>query len=217
MNGLGAAPALGPGEEAQGLSRKKVASAVRKVVNKVLPGEEPAHPKETPSRGVKSPEHPTRGKKGEKATPTPPPPPPPPPAPPKAKPEAKKEAAKDEISVGLRSLMARGRGKEHKPRGRQSPGKGEKPSTQSPTPLGKPGSPAKSVCLEKQGSPIPPGEPVASDSPGPEAKLPGVPQAESPVPDGQKEVLVCDTKLPSASHPACSGLLVESCMAVWWP
>ncbi|EQB78407.1 hypothetical protein CB1_000765096 [Camelus ferus] len=90
----------GPSEEAQGLSRKRVANAVRKV-------------------------------RGEKAGPGPKPPPPPaPPAPPK--PEVKKEAAKDELSVGLRSLMSRGRGKDHKPRGRQSPGKGEKPSSQEP-------------------------------------------------------------------------------------
>ncbi|XP_077708069.1 unconventional myosin-XVIIIa isoform X5 [Canis aureus] len=187
MNGPGAASAESPSEEAQGLSRKRVANAVRKVVSKVLPGEEPGSAKEPSSRGVRSPEHPARGKRGEKAVPGPkPPPPPPPPAPPK--PESKKEAAKDELSVGLRSLMSRGRSKDHKARGRQSPGKGEKPSSQEPGPSGKPGSPAKPETPEKQCSPAPPEELAAPGSAGLKSTLTGLQQPKSPASDVQQEV-----------------------------
>lgn len=209
MNGVGATSAEGLSEEAPGLSRKKVANAVRKVVNRVLPGEEPGSAKEPPSRGVRSPEHPARGKKGEKAAPgpkPPPPPPPPPPAPPK--PEAKKETGKDELSVGLRSLMSRGRGKDHKPRNRQPPGKGEKPSSQEPGSSGKPGSPevvdspAKPGTPEEQCSPAPPEEPADSGSAGPKAHLPGLQQCKSPVPDVQQEVPECVTNLPCPSPPS---------------
>ena len=199
MNGLGAASAEGPSEEAQGLSRKRVANAVRKVVSKVLPGEEPGSAKEPSSRGVRSPEHPARGKRGEKAPGPKPPPPPPPPPPPK--PEAKKEAAKDELSVGLRSLMSRGRAKDHKPRGRQSPGKGEKPSSQEPGSSGKPGSPAKSGIPEKQCSPAPPEELADPGSAGPKSNLTGLPQSKSPAPDVQQEVPECITNLPRPHHP----------------
>ncbi|XP_045840476.1 unconventional myosin-XVIIIa isoform X5 [Meles meles] len=183
MNGPGAASAEGPSEEAQGLSRKRVANAVRKAVSKVLPGEEPGRAKETSSRGARSPEHPARGKRGEKAAPGPKPPPPPPPPPPPAppKPDTKKEAAKDELSVGLRSLMSRGKGKDHKPRGRQSPGKGDKPSSQEPD------SPAKTEIPEKQRSPVPPGELAVPVSTGPKSNLPGLPPSKSPAPDVQQE------------------------------
>lgn len=198
MNGPGAASAEGPSEEAQGLSRKRVANAVRKVVSKVMPGEEPGSAKEPSSRGVRSPEHPARGKRGEKAAPGPKPPPPPPPPPPPAppKPDAKKETAKDELSVGLWSLMSRGRGKDHKPRGRQSPGKGEKPSSQEPGSLGKPGSPAKPEIPEKQCSPAPPEELAAPGSTGPTLNPPGLQQSKSPVPGVQQEVPECVTNLP---------------------
>ncbi|XP_076399046.1 unconventional myosin-XVIIIa isoform X7 [Peromyscus maniculatus bairdii] len=194
MNGLGAASAEGPNEEAQGLSRKRVANAVRKVVSKVLPGEEPGNAKEPPGRGVKSPEHPPRGKKGEKAAsspkPPPPPPPPPPPAPPK--PEAKKEAVKDELSVGLRSLMSRGRGKDHKSRSKQPPGRGEKAPSQEPGSSGKPGSPdtvdarkkagspAKPETPNKQCSPAPAQELANPNSAGPKSNVSGEQQAKSP-------------------------------------
>nr|XP_020015388.1 unconventional myosin-XVIIIa isoform X4 [Castor canadensis] len=199
MNGLGAASAKGPSEEAQGLSRKQVANAVRKVVSKVLPGEEPGSAKEPPGRGAKSPEHPARGKRGEKAasSPKPPPPPPPPPAPPK--PQTKKEAAKDELSIGLRSLMSRGRGKDHKPRGKQSPGK-EKPPSQETGSLGKPGfpdrvdspekegSPAKPETPEKQYSSVPQRELVDPGSAGLKPNLAGEQQAKSLAPGMQQEV-----------------------------
>ncbi|MBZ3884503.1 Unconventional myosin-XVIIIa [Sciurus carolinensis] len=201
MNGLGTASTEGPNEEAQGLSRKRVANAVRKVVSKVLPGEEPVIAKEPPGRGTKSPEHPARGKRGEKAAfspkPPPPPPPPPPPAPPKL--EAKKEAAKDELSVGLRSLMSRGRGKDHKPRGKQSAGKGEKPANQEPGFLRKPvspdmvdspekaGSPTKPETPENRCCPAPPRELVDPGSVGPKSDLTGEQQSKPPGSGVQQE------------------------------
>ncbi|XP_074175977.1 unconventional myosin-XVIIIa isoform X9 [Rhinolophus sinicus] len=220
MNGLEAASAEGPSEEAPGLSRKRVANAVRKVVSRVLPGEEPGSSKETLSRGVKSSEHPARGKKVEKAAPgpkPPPPPPPPPPAPPK--PEAKKEATKDELSMGLRSLMSRGRGKDHKPRSRQSPGKGEKASSQEPgssgkpgspeavNSTGKPGSPAKPGSPEKQCPPAPPEELADPGSAGPKANLTGLQQSTSPAPDMQQELD------PEAASPAHSQVKTEEQIA----
>nr|XP_036864287.1 unconventional myosin-XVIIIa isoform X7 [Manis javanica] len=192
MNGLGTAPAEGPSEEAQGLSRKRVTNAVRKVVSKVLPGEEPGGAREPLSRGVRSPEYPPRGKRGEKTAPGPKLPPPPPPTAP-LKPEIKKEAAKDELSVGLRSLMSRARGKDHKPRGRQSSGKGEKPSSLEPGSLGKPGSPevvgssAKPEPPEKQCSPVPPEELEDPGSAGLKLDLTGLQQCKEPAPDGQQE------------------------------
>ncbi|XP_029339946.1 unconventional myosin-XVIIIa isoform X4 [Mus caroli] len=199
MNGLAAASPEGPNEEAQGLSRKRVANAVRKVVSKVLPGEEPGTTKEPPGRGARSPEHPARGKKGEKAasSPKPPPPPPPPPAPPK--PETKKEAAKDELSVGLRSLMSRGRGKDHKSRGKQPPGKGEKAPSQEPASTGKSGSPdmvdspkkagspAKPETPNKRGSPAPAQELADPNLAGPKLNPDGKQQAKSPASDVQQE------------------------------
>ncbi|XP_070246435.1 unconventional myosin-XVIIIa isoform X5 [Bos mutus] len=197
MNGPAATSADGPSEEAQGLSRKRVANAVRKVVSRVLPGEEPGSAKEPPGRGVRSPEHPARGKKAEKAAPGPKPPPPPAPPPP-PKPEAKKEAAKDELSVGLRSLMSRGRGKDHKPRGRQSPGKAEKPSSsQEPGSSGKPGSPA------------PPEELADPGSAGPNLKsnLTGSQPNKSAVPDAQQELD------PEAASPAHSQVKTEEQIA----
>ncbi|XP_069338230.1 atherin-like [Eulemur rufifrons] len=195
MNGPGAASAEGPSEEAQGLSRKRVANAVRKVVSKVLPGEELGGAKEPPGRGVKSPEHPARGKRGEKAAPSPKPPPPPPPPPVPPKHEAKKEAAKDELSVGLRSLMSRGRGKDHKPRGKQSPGKGEKPSSQEPgSPKmvdspGKAGSPATPETREKQCSPALPEELADPGSAGRKSNLTGEQPSKSPASGVQQEDL----------------------------
>ncbi|XP_013358889.1 PREDICTED: unconventional myosin-XVIIIa isoform X10 [Chinchilla lanigera] len=197
MNGLGAASAEGPSEETQGLSRKRVASVVRKVVSKVLPGEETGSAKEPVGRGVKSPEHPARGKRGEKAASGLKPPPPPPLPPTLPKPEAKKETAKDELSVGLRSLMSRGRGKDHKPHGKQTPGKGEKPSGQEPGLLKpgcpyldspkKAGSPVKPETPEKQCSPAPPQELADTGSTGPKVNLTGEQQAKLPAPGVPQE------------------------------
>lgn len=203
MNGLGTALAEGPNEEAQGLSRKRVANAVRKVVSKVLPGEEPGNAKEPPGRGTKSPEHPARGKKGEKAAsgpkPQPPPPPPPPPAP--SKPETKKEAAKDELSVGLRSLMSRGRGKDHKSRSKQPPGKGEKAPSQEPASSGKSGSPDMVDSPKKAGSPAKPETSSKRRSPAPAQELADPNLAgERLNPSGeQQEVPQCAANLPCPS------------------
>lgn len=203
MNGFGAASAQGSSEEAQGLSRKRVANAVRKVVSKVLPGEEPGSTKDPPSRGVKSLEYPARGKKGEKAAPVPKPPPPPPAPPAPPKPEAKKEAAKDELSLGLWSLMSRGRAKEHKPHGRQSPGKGEKPSSQQPGSSEKPSSPIKPELPEEQCSPNPLEEPVDPGSLGSKPDLVGLQQPDSSAPDVLQEVSTeCATNFPSPPLPS---------------
>ncbi|XP_066877728.1 unconventional myosin-XVIIIa isoform X7 [Kogia breviceps] len=201
MNGPRTASVEGPREEAQGLSRKRVANAVRKVVSKVLPGEEPGSAKEPPGRGVRPPEHAARGRKGEKAAP------PPPPARPKS--EAEKEAAKDELSVGLRSLMSRGRGKDHRPRGRQSPGKGEKPSSREPGSSGKPVSPETVDASEKLGSPAQPEELADPGSADPNLKsnLTGLRQNKSPAPDVQQELD------PEAASPAHSQVKTEEQIA----
>ncbi|KAK2507534.1 hypothetical protein MC885_003224, partial [Smutsia gigantea] len=204
MNGLGTALAEGPREEAQGLSRKRVANAVRKVVSKVLPGEEPGSAREPLSRGVRSPDHPPQGKRGEETAPGPkPPPPPPPPAPPK--PEIKKEAAKDELSAGLRSLMSRGRGKDHKPRGRQSSGKAEKPSSLEPGSPEVVGSPAKPEPPEKQCSPAPAEELEDPGSAGVKSDLTGSQQCKAPASGGQQEVPECVTNLSCPSPPLLEG------------
>lgn len=211
MNGLGAASAEGPNEEAQGLSRNRVANAVRKVVSKVLPGEEPGNAKEPPGRRAKSPEHLSRGKKGEKAasSPKPPPPPPPPPAPPK--PETKKEAVKDELSVGLRSLMSRSRGKDHKSRSKQPPGRGEKAPSQEP------GSPDVVDAPKKAGSPAKPETPNKQSSPAPAQGLSdpnsadlksnhsGEQQAKLPDSGVRQEVPECATNLLCPSPPLLEG------------
>ncbi|XP_013358888.1 PREDICTED: unconventional myosin-XVIIIa isoform X9 [Chinchilla lanigera] len=217
MNGLGAASAEGPSEETQGLSRKRVASVVRKVVSKVLPGEETGSAKEPVGRGVKSPEHPARGKRGEKAASGLKPPPPPPLPPTLPKPEAKKETAKDELSVGLRSLMSRGRGKDHKPHGKQTPGKGEKPSGQEPGLLKpgcpyldspkKAGSPVKPETPEKQCSPAPPQELADTGSTGPKVNLTGEQQAKLPAPGVPQELD------PEPASPALSQAKTEEQIA----
>lgn len=116
-NGLEGAAPEAQGDDGQGLSRRKVVRVVRKVVRKVLPGEEAGSAKE-PGRDAKSPEPvppPRKEEAGRAAVPAPPAPPPPPavlPAAP-AKPEPK-----DEISEGLKTLMAKGKTKEHRPRPR---------------------------------------------------------------------------------------------------
>lgn len=89
---------------------------MRKVVSKVLFGEEFGSFREFLSRGIKFFEYLVRGKKGEKVIFF------------KLlfslvffvffKFEAKKEVVKDEFFMGLRSLMFRGRGKDYKFRGK---------------------------------------------------------------------------------------------------
>ncbi|XP_074869502.1 unconventional myosin-XVIIIa isoform X4 [Carettochelys insculpta] len=92
-------------EESQGLSRRRVVRVVRKVVRKVLPGEDSGSARE-PGRAGKSPQP---AKQEETALPRVGSPPPLPVASPETGP-------KDEISVGLRSLMSRGKTKQHRPR-----------------------------------------------------------------------------------------------------
>ena len=98
--------------------------------------------------------------------------------------------------MGLRSLMSRGRGKDHKLRGRQSPGKAEKPSSsQEPGSSGKPGSPA------------PPEELADPGSAGPNLKsnLTGLQPNKSAVPDAQQEVPECVTNRPVPSLSSTEG------------
>lgn len=160
-----------PADDTQGLSRKKVVRVVRKVVRKVLPGEESGGSKE-PSREIKSPEP---AKKEEKPPPrvlSPPPRvlspaprilSPPPRQPSTLKSEHKQVAPKDELSVGLKSLMSRGRTKDHRPRSRLSEKKEEeKPreAEKTPPPAEKPVVAAK-VAQEAKGSPVAPPKPAA--------------------------------------------------------
>ncbi|XP_055573910.1 basic salivary proline-rich protein 2-like [Falco cherrug] len=114
VNGLEGPAAEGQGDDGQGLSRRRVVRVVRKVVRKVLPGEDAGSAKE-PGRDTKSPEPvppPRKEETGRSAMPAPPAAPPPPTVPiAPAKPEPK-----DEISAGLKTLMAKGKTKEHRPR-----------------------------------------------------------------------------------------------------
>lgn len=115
VNGLEGPAAEGQGDDGQGLSRRKVVRVVRKVVRKVLPGEDTGGAKE-PGRDAKSPEPvppPRKEETGRASVPAPPAPPPPPTVVPSA--PAKPEP-KDEISEGLKTLMAKGKTKEHRPR-----------------------------------------------------------------------------------------------------
>lgn len=115
VNGLEGPAAEAQGDDDQGLSRRKVVRVVRKVVRKVLPGEDAGNAKE-PGRDAKSPEPvppPRKEETSRTGVPAPPAPPPPPAVLPStpAKPEPK-----DEISEGLKTLMAKGKTKEHRPR-----------------------------------------------------------------------------------------------------
>ncbi|CAM4679283.1 unnamed protein product [Caretta caretta] len=144
-------------EESQGLSRKRVVRVVRKVVRKVLPGEASGNTKEL-GRDVKSPEPASPAKKEEKAPPRVVSPPPLPASSPKSEP--KEPGPKDEISVGLRSLMSRGKTKQHRPRLRPvEKQEEEKPPEPKTPPVGKE--------PEKPGSPSPAEEegPVATPDP----------------------------------------------------
>ncbi|XP_016158424.1 PREDICTED: unconventional myosin-XVIIIa isoform X2 [Ficedula albicollis] len=110
VNGLEA-----QGDDDPGLSRRKVVRVVRKVVRKVLPGEDAGSAKE-PGRDAKSPEPvpPPRKEETNRTGVLAPPAPPPPPA---VLPSAPaKPEPKDEISEGLKTLMAKGKTKEHRPR-----------------------------------------------------------------------------------------------------
>ncbi|CAM4648946.1 unnamed protein product [Lepidochelys olivacea] len=148
------------GEESQGLSRKRVVRVVRKVVRKVLPGEASGSTKEL-GRDVKSPEPASPAKKEEKAPPRVVSPPPLPASSPKSEP--KEPGPKDEISVGLRSLMSRGKTKQHRPRLRPV----EKQEEEKPP---EPKTPAVGKEPEKPGSPSPAEEEGAVATPDPKTK-----------------------------------------------
>ncbi|KAM9177215.1 unconventional myosin-XVIIIa isoform 1-T1 [Mergus octosetaceus] len=140
------------GDDGQGLSRRRVVRVVRKVVRKVLPGEDAGSARE-PARDVKSPEPVPPPRKEEPGPPAPPPPSPAVPAAP-----AKLEP-KDEISAGLKTLMAKGKTKEHRPRLRP----GDRREEKSPEPSGGKGAAAP-------GSPPAAGDTKPSVSPGAKAK-----------------------------------------------
>ncbi|XP_063811986.1 unconventional myosin-XVIIIa isoform X5 [Pseudophryne corroboree] len=132
-------------EEAGG-TKKKVVKVVRKMVRKVIPQEETGKSVHPQGQNLDS-------KKGEKAQPQTPVPP----APPTPKTEAKKENPKDEISMGLTSLMTRGKMKDHrqrtKPPEKKSEPAGEKVTSPVP-PIEKapekPTTPTKPVPVEEK-------------------------------------------------------------------
>ncbi|XP_064892955.1 unconventional myosin-XVIIIa isoform X14 [Columba livia] len=148
VNGLEAPATEAQGDDGQGLSRRRVVRVVRKVVRKVLPGEDTGSAKE-PGRDTKSPEPvppPRKEESSRPAVPAPPAPPPPPtvPAAP-AKPEPK-----DEISAGLKTLMAKGKTKEHRPRLRP----GDRREEKSPEPAGGDAKPSLSPGAEAKPEPL---------------------------------------------------------------
>ncbi|KAJ7398977.1 Unconventional myosin-XVIIIb [Pitangus sulphuratus] len=148
VNGLEGPSAEAQEDDDQGLSRRRVVRVVRKVVRKVLPGEDTGSAKE-PGQDAKSPEPvppPRKEETGRTGVPAPPAPPPPPavvPAAP-AKPEPK-----DEISAGLKTLMAKGKTKEHRPRLR--PGDRQE---KSPEPAGGDAKPSLSPGTETKPEPL---------------------------------------------------------------
>ncbi|KAK2537440.1 hypothetical protein Q9233_002744 [Columba guinea] len=148
VNGLEAPATEVQGDDGQGLSRRRVVRVVRKVVRKVLPGEDTGSAKE-PGRDTKSPEPvppPRKEESSRPAIPAPPAPPPPltvPAAP--AKPEPK-----DEISAGLKTLMAKGKTKEHRPRLRP----GDRREEKSPEPAGGDAKPSLSPGAEAKPEPL---------------------------------------------------------------
>ncbi|XP_054065370.1 unconventional myosin-XVIIIa isoform X7 [Rissa tridactyla] len=168
VNGLEGPATEAQGDDGQGLSRRRVVRVVRKVVRKVLPGEDAGSAKE-PGRDAKSPEPvppPRKEETGRPAVPAPPAPPPPPtmPAAP-TKPEPK-----DEISAGLKTLMAKGKTKEHRPRLRP----GDKREEKSPKPAGGDAKPSLSPGTEaKPEPPVQPSggkaEPAKAPAPKPTA------------------------------------------------
>ncbi|KAH1179068.1 hypothetical protein KIL84_000399 [Mauremys mutica] len=159
------------GEESQGLSRKRVVRVVRKVVRRVLPGEDSGSTKEL-GRDGKSPEPASPAKKEEKAPPRVVSSPPLPASSPK--PDPKETGPKDEISVGLRSLMSRGKTKQHRPRLRPA----EKQEEEKPPELKTPPVGKEPV---KPGSPSPAQEEGPVATPDPKAK-----QEQTVQPSGAK-------------------------------
>lgn len=167
MNGLEGPAAEAQGDDGQGLSRRRVVRVVRKVVRKVLPGEDAGSAKE-PGRDAKSAEPvplPRKEETGRSAVPAPPTAPPPPavPAAP-AKPEPK-----DEISAGLKTLMAKGKTKEHRPRLRPGdkrekspePARGDAKPSRSPGTEAKPEPPVQSSGGKAEPAKAPAPKPTA--------------------------------------------------------
>ncbi|XP_026578565.1 basic salivary proline-rich protein 1-like [Pseudonaja textilis] len=140
-----------PAEDPRGLSRTKVAKAMRHLVHKVLPGEEADALKEPPKR----PKGPEPRKKPDKAGPRVLSPPPrmlsPPPRPsPSPKPPPKEAPPKDDLSAGLKSLMSRAKTREHRPHSRQ---RGRKEGTPPPEKTEKPPPLPEGTSSEAQSPP----------------------------------------------------------------
>lgn len=147
VNGVEGPAAEAQAEDGQGLSRRRVVRVVRKVVRKVLPGEDAGSAKE-PGRDAKSPEPvppPRKEETGRPAVPAPPAAPPPP-----AMPAAPtKPEPKDEISAGLKTLIAKGKTKDHRPRLRP----GDRREEKSPEPAGGDAKPSLSPGAEAKPEP----------------------------------------------------------------
>ncbi|XP_053940755.1 unconventional myosin-XVIIIa isoform X23 [Cuculus canorus] len=166
VNGVEGPATESQGDDAQGLSRRRVVRVVRKVVRKVLPGEDAGSTKE-PGREVKSPEPVPPPRKEDRPAIPPPPTAPPPPATLAA---PNKPEPKDEISAGLKTLMAKGKTKEHRPRLRP----GDKREEKSPEPASGDVKPSPSPGAEaKPESPVQPSggkvEPAKASAPKPTA------------------------------------------------
>lgn len=176
------------GDDGQGLSHRRVVRVVRKVVRKVLPGEDAGGARE-PARDVKSPEPVPPPRKEEPGPPAPPPPPPAVPAAP-----AKLEP-KDEISAGLKTLMAKGKTKEHRPRLRP----GDRREEKSPEPSGGKGAAAP-------GSPPAAGDTKPSVSPGAKAKPEPLAQPSGGKAEPPKAPAPKPTALERHKVPLCARL-----------
>ncbi|XP_030041770.1 unconventional myosin-XVIIIa isoform X2 [Microcaecilia unicolor] len=130
-------------------TKKKMVKVMKKMVRKVLPGDEAAGvkepPKNNPSPGQKEVIRAELKSHSRVMSPSPPPLL-------ARKIETRKDNSKDEISVGLTNLMSRGRTKEHKPRFRPPEKKEGKPSVQRTNLSPKPSMESVS---EKPGNPSP--------------------------------------------------------------
>lgn len=83
--------------------------------------------------------------------------------------------------------MSKGRGKDHKSRSKQPPGKGEKAPSQEPAPSGESGSPDMVDSPKKAGSPSPAQELAEPNLASPKLTPSGEQQAKSPASDVQQE------------------------------
>ncbi|XP_029466992.1 unconventional myosin-XVIIIa isoform X4 [Rhinatrema bivittatum] len=176
------------GIETAVVTKKKVVKAMKKMVRKVLPGDEAGGGKEPPKSA------PPPGQTGApKAEPKPrsrllsPSPPPT---------LSRKENARDEISVGLASLMSRGRTKEHRPRLKPPEKKAGKPVTRGPAPE-MPGPP----------SPAPEGKADAEQTGGGEGQGRSSSEAVSGLISGEsmpgpREQATCTDPLPTVVDEA---------------